>query len=164
MSETTTHEYLNRVKTHLVERFDDLDLDQSDLVVEQKNSSKGCRKYIQKLKLKYNCSRCSNKWTSSKGTTVFYYEFNKSSQGRVTLRFKVETFMQDCLRCHNMGLVTHYPQESTRISEKFAERILQLADFTERPERLGRLGSKMASEHEKELCHACKRGVCSLGE
>ena len=63
-----------------------------------------------------------------------------------------------------MGLVTHYSQESSRISEKFAERILQLVGFAERPERAQQLRSKMVSEHEKELCHACKRGVCSEGK
>ncbi len=73
------------MKSYLRERFDDLEHDRSDLVVEEQKSKKGCRKYIQKLKLKYNCSRCSNKWTTSKGTTVFYYEYDKSSHGKVTL-------------------------------------------------------------------------------
>ena len=97
--------------------------DQVD-VKTSRNRPANSRNYIQTVKLQFNCNRCRNHWSTSKGKTVFYW-VTRESAVQESVTFKAETFKQDCLRCNREGDVSHYGGESKRIAKKFAERMLQ---------------------------------------
>lgn len=145
-------------------RLRELGLKSDDLTIQVTSyEPPGCREYIQTVKLKFDCSRCSNNWTTSKGRTIFYYAI-KEIGGMINLKVKVETFKQDCLLCKGRGQISHYGSENARIGKKFGERMLQALGYVEKPVYDKELGSKMNAEHESAHCHACKAGKCSEGE
>ena len=163
MSEQSTGQYLGVFEAHMKSRLRELGKDSDDLMIQVTSyEPPGCKEYIQTVKLHYNCSRCSNKWTTSKGRSIFYYAISKFG-GMIQLKVKVETFKQDCLKCKGRGTITYYDFENERIGTKFGERMLQALGYVEREVNISQLGSKMTADHESAHCHACKAGKCSEG-
>ena len=124
-----------------------------------KKVPKGSKEYIQSVYLKFNCSRCSNTWSSAKGRTVFNYVATKGH--RNTLTFNAVTYLQGCKRCKSRGVMTHDESENLRIAEKFAERMLEAFGHKERVTNRYMKSNKIMGDHDKSLCFACKAGKCT---
>ena len=69
------------------------------------------------MKIKYECPRCKNEWTSGYGNTQWYFKLEKRCKptGGIigyALYFKVHTYYQKCERCDVAGRLEPYDDEN----------------------------------------------------
>ena len=96
--------------------------------------------------------------------TVIHYKYEDIGRNRWEVDMAIQTFKQDCKRCNNTGVPDHFDEETERIAKKFAERLFKCFRLVDNEGNYAGLGSKGDGEHDKNRCHACKAGICTLGE
>ncbi|XP_072894915.1 receptor-transporting protein 3-like [Hemitrygon akajei] len=108
---------------------------------------------------KFNC-RCSNSWSSARVNIIFHYRL-KQQRGSVLLR----PFRQQCRECTNPQWLkpqvnsTQMDQVLGRLIAKILKNCYKVPDVDDRDRFLK---PRRTSPHEKDLCEACKLGICSL--
>ena len=130
-------------------------------------SSAGWKKFKGKGKVSFVCDGCSNKWTSVMGTVIFHYRLNRksftSSSGGGEVKFWCR-FGQQCKKCKRGGFETP-SWEAAGIEETLGYLLQKVQEkFYNGPKKdasANQLDGKRTAPHLKELCEACREGVCS---
>ncbi|KAJ8267618.1 hypothetical protein COCON_G00127900 [Conger conger] len=131
---------------------------QNDLSQEEKKE--GWKIHKRSAYGNFRCGACSRGWPSAQVTVLFHYRLcTEMGQGTVIM----QTFGQACRRC-NKGF--EQPAFST---EEVKKVLLKLTDKIKK-NCYGEEGFDNAcfslklptKPHERSLCEACRKGICSL--
>ena len=124
----------------------------------------GWKKFQDKAKVKFHCSKCDRRWTSMKGTVIFHYLLSRTER-----KGQVQMWLlgQKCQRCDDVfESAQWYDKEIekvlgnllVKIKEKFYDDYGQ----AQRSLNTNQCAANMSSNHRKDLCEACSKGVCPL--
>lgn len=124
----------------------------------------GWKKYQDKAKVKFKCSKCKNRWTSTKGTVIFHYRFE-----RMQRRGQVKMCLpgQKCRRCNgSFESAVWYKEEIEKVLGNLLVKVKgKFYNDGNQPNssiNTSQRRANMRSDHKSKLCQACEQGVCTL--
>ncbi|CAF1396055.1 unnamed protein product [Didymodactylos carnosus] len=143
-------------------KFNDLSHNWSfDLMPKNINGlSKENRRYVQQKYAHFTCTRCSNGWSSAKATVEFYHRLDC---GRGTIRMLL--LGQQCKKCGNRNGTYSEPDFPSDVMEKILDNLHRCIceKYYGQPRVKNRNpenAKKMNGPHIRELCEACRKGIC----
>jgi hypothetical protein len=119
------------------------------------------RTFKDSAKVRFQCSSCGHGWTSMKGRVTFWYCLDLTTMEGFC-QFKL--YGQQCKRCANGTFepAMWYPEEVVKVVGNVYNRIGQVYyGFWQPPMRIDRRQGKPGTQHNKDLCQACKDGECT---
>ena len=124
----------------------------------------GWKKFQNKAKVKFQCSKCNKRWTSLNGTVIFHYLLSRTEgNGQV----KMWLLRQKCLRCNDVfESAQWYEKEIEKVLGnllvKVQEKFYDDSGQAQRSLNTNQCSANMSSNHRKDLCEACSKDVCPL--
>ncbi|XP_022090285.1 uncharacterized protein LOC110979081 isoform X1 [Acanthaster planci] len=118
------------------------------------------RRFKDSAKVRFCCQTCGHGWTSMKGRVVFWY-FLHIPYCDGFVQFKL--YGQQCQRCNNGQFepAMWYPEEVNKVLCNLYNRIGQTYyGFVKPPIRYDRRAGKPRTQHNANLCQACRDGEC----
>ncbi|CAF1358198.1 unnamed protein product, partial [Didymodactylos carnosus] len=108
----------------------------------------------------FTCTRCSNGWSSAKATVEFYHRLDC---GRGTIRMLL--LGQQCKKCGNRNGTYSEPDFPSDVMEKILDNLHRCIceKYYGQPRVKNRNpenAKKMNGPHIRELCEACRKGIC----
>ncbi|CAB4044341.1 Hypothetical predicted protein, partial [Paramuricea clavata] len=157
-------------KTKFDDQFCDLDDPWNLEIVSNVEQESGWLKMQRKGMARFECSTCSNKWTSVNGGAIFRYRLPPSQNER---RGNVKLFLggQKCKNCDNVFETANWEDSDverviTELLNKVQQKFYGEIDvpITSATAENRYIPADMSAPHQTNLCQLCEQGVCQYSQ